>query len=113
MSLVEQELEFVRKVDESSHGHANNTQAAYKSTYRPYMDFCDEVYSAEGLNRYEVDDIKTARFLKEKLFPQNTQRNIPTHIVKDTKVFIYRQDVEKYGIPITGQGIRGTFDFAL
>ena len=71
------------------------------------------MYAAEGRNRYEVDEIKTARFLKEKLFPQSTQRNIPTHIVKDTKVFMYRQEVEKYGIPITGQGIRGTFDFAL
>lgn len=70
------------------------------------------MYAAEGRNRYEVDEIKTARFLKEKLFPQSTERNIPTHIVKDTKVFMYHQEVEKYGIPITGQGIRGTFDFA-
>ncbi|KAK5809563.1 hypothetical protein F5H01DRAFT_45747 [Linnemannia elongata] len=37
ISIAEQELEFVRQVDESSHGHAGNTQAAYKSTYRPYM----------------------------------------------------------------------------
>jgi hypothetical protein len=36
-SIQDQELEFVKQIDESSLGHAGNTQAAYKSTYRPYM----------------------------------------------------------------------------
>ncbi|KAF9898624.1 hypothetical protein EC991_010776, partial [Linnemannia zychae] len=112
-SVMEQELEFVRKVDESSHGHAENTQAAYKSTYRPYMDFCDAEYASTGKDRYEVDEVKTARFLKEKIFPQSTQKNIPTHIVKDIRIFVNRQDIEAYKIPITGQGIQGTFDLAL
>ncbi|KAG0061629.1 hypothetical protein BGZ89_011299 [Linnemannia elongata] len=113
ISIAEQEPEFVRQVDESSHGHAGNTQAAYKSTYRPYMEFCDKVYAEEGLKRYEVNAVKTARFLKEKLFPQSTHKNIPTHIIKDTKVFMHRSVIQNHGIPITGEGIQGTFDFAL
>ncbi|KAF9118988.1 hypothetical protein BGW39_000695 [Mortierella sp. 14UC] len=87
----------VRQIDESSHSHAGNTQAAYKSTYRPYMEVCDTTYEAEGLRRYEVDEEKTAPFLSEKLFPAST-KNIPTHIVKDMKVFIHREVIQAYDL---------------
>ncbi|KAG0250528.1 hypothetical protein BGZ95_007171 [Linnemannia exigua] len=113
MSIEEQELEFVRHIDETTHGHAGNTQAAYKSTYRLYLDFCNRAYADQGLKRYEVTVAKTARFLSEKLFPISTMKNIPMHIVKDTKVFMHRSVIQAYGIPIEGEGLRGTFDFAL
>ncbi|KAF9114344.1 hypothetical protein BGW39_003383, partial [Mortierella sp. 14UC] len=95
---LDQELEFVRQIDESSHGHAGNTQAAYKSTYRPYMEFCDTAYEVEGLKRYEVNEVKTARFLSEKLFPASTNKNIPTHIVKDMKFFMHRKVIQAYDL---------------
>ncbi|KAG0276164.1 hypothetical protein BGZ96_003436 [Linnemannia gamsii] len=37
ISIEDQEQEFVRQVDEYAPGLSDNTQAAYKSTYRPYM----------------------------------------------------------------------------
>ncbi|KAF9083192.1 hypothetical protein BGX29_003346, partial [Mortierella sp. GBA35] len=112
ITIKEQELAFAREVDETSQGHANNTQASYKSTYRPYKDFCDKYYAIKGTQRYEVSAVKAARFLKEAFFNISTAKYIPTHIVKETKVFMPRKVIEGFGIPISGEGVKGIFDFA-
>jgi hypothetical protein len=77
------------------------------------QEFCDRVYASEKHKRYEVNDVKTARFLTEEIFEKSTNKNIPTHIIKDTKVYMERTVIQRYNIPITGKGIQGTFDFAL
>lgn len=71
------------------------------------------MYANEKHMRYEVNDVKTARFLTGEIFDKSTNKNIPTHIIKDTKVYMERIVIQRFNIPITGNGIQGTFDFAL
>ncbi|KAG0213108.1 hypothetical protein BGX33_003156 [Mortierella sp. NVP41] len=66
-------------------------------------EFCDKYYAIKGTQRYEVSAVKAARFLKEAFFNISTTKYIPTHIVKETKVFMPRKVIEGFGIPISGE----------
>jgi hypothetical protein len=54
------------------------------------------MYKDEGLKRYEVNEVKTARFLSEKLFTGSTKKTIPMNFVKDMKTFMHRKDIQAF-----------------
>ncbi|KAG0357273.1 hypothetical protein BGX24_006248, partial [Mortierella sp. AD032] len=137
LSIVEKmEHDYARKSLSEAQGIAVSSEGAYRSTFIPYKDFCNEHYSdpnkrlGEEPNlatdpiqserfvpdpkRFEVNEKKVNFFMHFVIFKGHSNKTIAPHrYTTDKKIFFKRKEIEKSKVPITGEGVQGTFDLAL
>ncbi|KAF9122054.1 hypothetical protein BGW39_010070, partial [Mortierella sp. 14UC] len=100
LSTVEKmEHGYTRKSLAEAQGITASSEGAYRSTFLPFKDFCDNYYSDPNKKPGDETDLATL--------------TDPPPYTSVKKIFFKRKKIERSKVPITGEGVKGTFNLAL